>query len=261
MIDPLGVVRRGGDSRVAQLVLNRPAVRNALDDTLVAALTGAARLLSRDPDVRVVVLSGEGKAFCAGADLNWMERTASYGAGENGRDAAALAAMFRAFHDGGWPVVARVQGAALGGGTGLVAVADVAVAADNAIFGTTEVRLGLVPAVIGPYVVRKIGESRARDWFLTGRKVGAEEALASGLVHRVVPANGLDAAVDAVVADLLRGGPEALAVAKVMASSFGRRDLDTESAWAGETIAARRVSAEGQEGMRAFLERRRPRWE
>lgn len=251
---------RGGDPRVAEVVLDRPALRNAFDAALVWALTEAARAVSDDPAVRVVVLRGEGKSFCAGADLNWMKETVSYGPAENRRDAAALSAMFRAWNDCPHPVVGRVHGAALGGGTGLVAVCDVAVAASSCRFGTTEVRLGLVPAVIGPYVVRKIGESAARAWFLAGSAVDAAEALRAGLVHRVVAEESLDAAVDSVVAEILLGAPEAQAVAKKLASSFGRRPLDEESVAAVEEIAARRASPEGQEGMMAFLERRAPGW-
>jgi methylglutaconyl-CoA hydratase len=243
-----------------RVVLDRPALRNAFDDVLIGRLTETFETLAADDAVRVIVLAGEGKAFCAGADLSWMKRMVSYGPEENRRDAAALAAMFRRIDTCPKPVVARIQGAALGGGAGLVAVCDVAVAADDALLGTTEVRLGIVPAVISPFVVRKIGESHARRWFLTGERFSATEALRAGLVHAVVPEAALDAEVDRVVDALLLGGPEALAVSKDLARRMGRLPLDEALEEATGAIATRRASAEGQEGMRAFLERRSPSW-
>jgi methylglutaconyl-CoA hydratase len=245
---------------VARVVLDRPDLRNAFDDVLIARLTEAFEKLASDDAVRVVVLSGEGKAFCAGADLSWMKRMVSYGPEENRRDAAALAEMFRRIDACPKPVVGRVQGAALGGGAGLVAVCDVAVAAQDALLGTTEVRLGIVPAVISPFVVRKVGESHARRWFLTGERFSAGEALRAGLVHVVVPEPELDAEVDRVVDSLLLGGPEALAVSKELARRMGHLPLDEALEEATGVIAARRASDEGQEGMRAFLERRSPAW-
>jgi methylglutaconyl-CoA hydratase len=245
---------------VARVVLDRPDLRNAFDDVLIARLTEEFGALGVDRSVRAVVLSGEGKAFCAGADLSWMKRMVTYGEEENRRDAAALAAMFLAVDSCPKPVVGRIQGAALGGGAGLVAVCDVAIAAEGTLLGTTEVRLGIVPAVISPFVVRKIGESHARRWFLTGERFSATAALAAGLVHSVVPEADLDAAVDRVLDALLLGGPEALAVSKGLAQRMGRLPLDEALEDATRVIAARRASAEGQEGMRAFLERRAAAW-
>jgi methylglutaconyl-CoA hydratase len=245
---------------VAGVELARPEVRNAFDDVLIAEATDAFRALDDDAGVRVVVLSGRGKAFCAGADLNWMARMVSYGIEENRRDAAALAEMLRAIDECRKPVVARVHGAALGGGTGLAAACDVVVAAAGTLFGTTEVRLGIVPAVISPYVVRKLGESRAREWFLTGERWDADEARRAGLVHRVVPEADLDAAVATVVDAILAGGPEALAEAKRLARAAGELPLEAAIPMTVDSIAARRVSPEGQEGMRAFLEKRKPAW-
>jgi len=245
---------------VARVVLDRPDLRNAFDDVLIARLTEAFASLADDDSARAIVLAGEGRSFCAGADLSWMKRMVSYGPEENRRDAAALAEMFRCIDTCRKPVVARVQGAALGGGAGLVAVCDVAVAAEDALLGTTEVRLGIVPAVISPFVVRKIGESHARRWFLTGERFSAAEALGAGLVHAVVPEAALDAEVDRVVDALLLGGPEALAVSKDLARRMGRLPLDEALEEATGVISARRASAEGQEGMRAFLERRSPSW-
>ncbi len=245
---------------VVRVVLGRPEVRNAFDDVLIARLTEAFGELSADLSVRVVVLAGAGRAFCAGADLSWMKRMVSYGEEENRRDAAALAAMFRTIDACPKPVVGRIQGAALGGGAGLVAVCDVAVAAEGTLFGTTEVRLGIVPAVISPFVVRKIGESHARRWFLTGERFSAPEALRAGLVHVVVPEAELDAEVERTVDALLLGGPEALAVSKQLACRMRRLPLDEALGEAAGVIAVRRASPEGQEGMKAFLERRSPSW-
>jgi methylglutaconyl-CoA hydratase len=245
---------------VARVVLDRPEVRNAFDDVLVARLTETFAALGADPAVHVVVLEGEGRAFCAGADLSWMKRMVSYGPEENRRDAAALAAMFLSIDACPRPVVGRVHGAALGGGAGLVAVCDVAIAAEGTLLGTTEVRLGIVPGVISPFVVRKIGESHARRWFLTGERFTAAEALRAGLVHAVVPEAELDGEVERVVDALLLGGPEALAVSKDLARRMGHAPLAEALAEASGVIADRRASAEGQEGMRAFLERRSPAW-
>lgn len=245
---------------VVRVVLARPELRNAFDDGLIAEVTAAFEALASDPSARVVVLAGDGKAFCAGADLGWMKSMVTWSEEENRRDAEALGRMFLAIDSCPKPVVGRVHGAALGGGAGLVAVCDVAVCAEGTLLGTTEVRLGIVPAVISPFVVRKVGESHARRWFLTGDRFGAEEALRAGLVHAVVPAGALDAEVDRVVDALLLGGPEALAVSKGLAKSMGRVPLDVALAEAAGVIAARRVSAEGQEGMEAFLGKRPPAW-
>lgn len=245
---------------VVRVVLSRPDLRNAFDDALIAEVTATFEALSADAAVRAVVLTGEGKAFCAGADLGWMKRMVTWGEAENRRDAEALGRMFLAIDSCPKPVVGRVHGAALGGGTGLVAVCDVAVCAEGTLLGTTEVRLGIVPAVISPFVVRKIGESHARRWFLTGERFSTEEALRAGLVHVVVPEAELDAEVDRVVDALLLGGPEALSVSKGLAKRMGHVPPGEALAEAAGVIAARRVSAEGQEGMGAFLEKRPPAW-
>ncbi|MBP7678615.1 MAG: enoyl-CoA hydratase/isomerase family protein [Thermoanaerobaculia bacterium] len=245
---------------VVRVVLSRPELRNAFDDASIAEVTATFAALSSDASVRVVVLAGDGKAFCAGADLSWMKRMVTWGEEENRRDAEALGRMFLAIDSCPKPVVGRVHGAALGGGAGLVAVCDVAVCAEGTLLGTTEVRLGIVPAVISPFVVRKVGESHARRWFLTGERFGADEALRAGLVHVVVPEAELDAEVDRVVDALLLGGPEALAVSKGLAKRMGRVPTGEALAEAAGVIAARRVSPEGQEGMDAFLGKRPPSW-
>lgn len=254
------VVRRDGP--IATVTMNRPERHNAFDETLIAALTSAFVELGEDPSVRAVILAGAGPSFSAGADVGWMRRAAEYGEEENRADARRLAAMLKTIDECPKPVVARVQGAALGGGTGLVAVCDIVIASRRASFGTTEVRLGLAAAVISPFVLRAIGPRQARRLFLTGERIDAERALAIGLVHEVVEENALDARVDAVLDHLLAGGPEAQAASKeliriVLAMPQGG-SLLTEATVG--VIAARRASAEGKEGLRAFLEKREPSW-
>lgn len=261
MSDPKVLLEKSpADKRVARLVLNRPEVRNAWDGETVTLLQRAVRDLASDDSVRVVELSGEGPSFCAGADLEWMKRLASFTMEENRRDSAELAQLFKALDDLEKPVVARVQGAALGGGTGLAAVCDVVVAAEGAVFGTTEVRVGVIPAVIAPYVIRKIGESHARAWFLTGERVGAEEARRVGLVHHVVPEKELGRATKAVVDAILLGGPLAVAEAKRLVQTVHAMPPRDAQAWALQRMAERRGSHEGLEGLKAFLEKRPPGW-
>jgi methylglutaconyl-CoA hydratase len=245
---------------LARVFLARPAVRNAFDGATVHALRDAIAGVSARDDVRVIVLGGHGPVFSAGADLEWMRTVASFTGEENLADARSLAALFETIDLSPKPVVARVQGAALGGGAGLVAVADIAVAGAGAQFGFTEVRFGLVPAVISPYVLRRIGLAAARELFLTGERFGADKALAVGLVHRVVPDRDLDSAVDERVGELLQAAPGAVAAAKALVHDVaGRRPEDVRDVTASR-IAERRATAEGQEGLLAFLEKRKPRW-
>ncbi len=246
------------DGPVAHVVLDRPEVRNAFDGAMVRELRDAVAAASARDDIRVIVLAGRGSVFCAGADLEWMRTVAGFTREENLADARALFDLYETIDRSPKAVVAAVQGAALGGGAGLVAVADVAVAEEGARFGFTEVRLGLVPAVISPFVVRKIGASAARELFLTGERFSAERAAAIGLVHRVVKLDELDAATDERVGELLKAAPGAVAAAKVLLRGVEGRPLDAVRDLACETIAERRASPEGQEGLRAFLEKRGP---
>ncbi len=252
------LVERAGP--VVTVTLNRPEVHNAFDAELIARLKAVFDSLAADRGVRVVVLAGAGHSFCAGADLAWMERGASLSEEENRRDAVALAAMLRSVAECPQPVVARVHGSALGGGAGLVAAADIAVGAETARFGFSEVRLGLAPATVAPYVVSKIGPARALALFLTAERFDAARALALGLVHRVTPETELNAAVEEVVRQLLDGGPEAHRACKELV----RRVAETEGAetdrYTSELIARLRSSEEGREGVRGFLEKRRPAW-
>lgn len=254
----LDVVNEQG---TATVWLNRPDVHNAFDEHVIAELTSTLRALDADAAVRVVVLAGRGKSFCAGGDLGWMRRMAGYGREENLRDAGALAEMLRTLNTLSKPTLARVHGAALAGGTGLVAACDIAVATPNASFGTTEVRLGLVPATIGPYVVRAIGPRAAQRYFLTGERFGAAEALRLGLVHEVVEADALDARLGELVEALRAGGPHALAAAKRLLAGVVDRPID-EALIAGTSaaIADARGGEEAREGIAAFFDKRHPAW-
>jgi methylglutaconyl-CoA hydratase len=251
------------DGAVERLTLNRPDVRNAFNEHVIAELTawaeatGAAAL---DRSVRVAVIAGAGKSFCAGADVNWMAKTVDYSEEENVRDAAAMSRMFAAIDALPLPVIGRVHGAALGGGAGLAAVCDIVVADEQALFGFTETKLGILPAVISPFALAKIGRSAARELFLTGARFPASRAREIGLVHRVVPAAELDTAVDAYITELLSSGPEAVAAAKALIPEIWPRTVEEAAPLTAAAIAARRVSKEGQEGLRAFLAKRSPPW-
>jgi len=248
------------DGVVARVWLNRPEVRNALDGGTVAELRSLLFELGSDDTVRVIVLGGRGKAFCAGADLNWMKAMAAFTRDDNLREAQSLADLFFTLYDSPKPVVARVHGAALGGGSGLVAACDIAVAADDTVFGFTEVRLGLIPSVISPYVFPRIGESAARELFLTGERIDARVAREIGLVRAAVPAAELDAAVEERVARLLEAGPRAISEVKELIEEIAFRRVEDVQRYTVERIAELRASPEGQEGMRAFLEKRKPEW-
>lgn len=246
---------------VATVWLNRPEIHNAFDDALIAALTAMLRGLEADAGVRVVVLAGKGKSFSAGADLNWMKRMAGYSEAENLRDAAALATLMRTLNDFAKPTVAAVHGAALAGGVGLVACCDIALAADSALFGISEVRLGIIPAVISPYVVAAIGARAARRYFLTAERFSAAEALRLGLVHAVYKAADLDTALRQTLDHLLDAAPRAQAATKRLIRRVAHGAVDdamVQDTVAG--IAKARASAEGREGLAAFLEKRKPVW-
>jgi methylglutaconyl-CoA hydratase len=240
-------------------MLNRPAVRNAFNEQLIGALTGWAQA-PPPAGVRAAVLTGAGPVFCAGADLAWMSATIGYAHEENVRDAARMAAMFRALDSYPLPLVGRIQGAALGGGAGLAAVCDIVVAAEDAVFGFTEAKLGILPAVIAPFALAKIGVSAARELFLTAARFPAARARELGLVHALAPADSLDAAVAACVKELTTSAPEAVQGAKRLIRDVAGRASAEVEALTTEAIARHRTSAEGQAGMRAFLEKRRAPW-
>jgi methylglutaconyl-CoA hydratase len=249
------------DGRRATVTLDRPAVRNAFDDATIAALAEAFERLGRDDGLRSIVLAATGPAFCAGADLRWMRRMADYSYEENVADAQALAAMLRTLHACPVPTIARIQGDVFAGGVGLVAACDVAVSADTARFCLSEVRIGLIPATIGPYVLRALGPRASHRYFLTGEAFGADEARRLGLVHESVPADALDATVDRVVSALDRAAPCAARAAKAFVRRVAHRPLD--DALMDETaheIARLRTGEEGREGLRAFLGKATPAW-
>ena len=257
---PMDTIRVERAGRVARIVLNRPEIRNAFDDAMIRELRQTLAELGNDTSLRLLVLTGEGKAFCAGADLHWMRRMLDYSYEENYADALELSRLLRDLYDFPRPVVGRVNGAAIGGGTGLVAACDIAVAAEDAVFSFSEVKIGLVPACIAPYVLKRVGERHVREYFMTGERLTAPKALACGLVNHVVPAAGLDAAVEQVVQSIVSSGPEALSACKRVVRAVGEMGLDEAGPFTAEVIARMRVGAEGQEGMRAFLEHRKPRW-
>jgi methylglutaconyl-CoA hydratase len=246
---------------VARVTLDRPDIRNAFDDALIAALTKALRELDADGSVRAVVLAGSGAAFCAGADLNWMKRMANYGYEQNLADARALAEMLRTLDRMAKPTVARVHGPAFAGGVGLVAACDIAIGVPEAKFCLSEAKLGLSPATISPYVVRAMGERMARRYFLTAEVFDGTEAARIGLLSGVVPQEKLDAEVDGILRHLTQGGPQALAKIKdlIRAVSAGAVD-DAMIADTARRIAEIRVSPEGREGIASFLEKRKASW-
>jgi len=247
--------------RVATITLNRPQVRNAFDEGAIADLALAFDEAGQDAEVRAIVLAAHGPAFCAGADLNWMKKTAAYTATENEADAMRLADMLRTIYYSPKPVVAKVQGDCYGGGVGLVAACDIAVAAEGVHFALSEVRLGLIPAAISPYVVKAIGDRAARRYFLTAERFDAQEARRLGLVHEVAAAEALDAGVDAIVGLLTANGPNAVREAKRLVRDIDGLPIDDVLlADTAGRIAAVRASPEGREGVAAFLEKRKPSW-
>lgn len=246
----------------ADVVLNRPDIHNAFDDALIVDLTAAFEQLGSDKNVRAVVLSGGGKSFSAGGDLNWMRQFANYSFDENMADARKLARLMQALDEMPKPTIARVQGAAYGGGVGLVSCCDIAVAVPTAVFCLSEVKLGLIPAVISPYVVAAIGDRAARRYFLTAESFDAAQAFRLGLIHELAEdERQMDEIIAKLVGALLANGPEAVAASKDLIRAVARRpidgDLRDETA---RRIAERRASPEGKEGLSAFLEKRKPTW-
>ncbi len=257
---PYRYLRRTDEEPVAKVTLARPDSHNALNAALIGELTRCFEELAENDGVRVVVLAGEGRSFCAGADIGYMRQTAGFSYEENLEDARRLAMMYWTIDECPKPVVAKVQGTAMGGGAGLVAVADVAVADSEAHFAFSEVRLGIVPATISPFVVRKIGVSHARSLFVTGERFGAERAREIGLAHKVVPQGTLDAAVDEKVGELLQGGPVAQSTIKALLRRLETTEPMEAPGLTARVISELRTGEEGQEGLAAFLDKREPRW-
>ncbi|MEE4376396.1 MAG: enoyl-CoA hydratase/isomerase family protein [Candidatus Competibacteraceae bacterium] len=245
---------------IATVRLNRPALHNAFDDALIETLTVELQRLEADSTVRVVVLAANGRSFSAGADLNWMRRMADYSYDQNLADARQLATLLRTLNNLSKPTVAKIQGPALGGGVGLVACCDMAVAAETATFALSEVRLGLIPAVISPYVIQAIGERQARRYFLTAERFAAEEALRIGLVHQIVAVEQLDSTIDQLCQTLLANSPAAQTAAKALIDAVGRGLDEATINDTAHRIAQIRASREGREGVAAFLEKRPAAW-
>jgi methylglutaconyl-CoA hydratase len=247
---------------VAEVWLNRPEVRNAFNDSVIAELTAVFASLGADPQLRVIVLGGHGKAFCAGADLAWMREMADYSWEENRADAEKLAAMLWTIYSCPLPVVGRIQGDCYAGGVGLAAVCDMLVAADTVHFCLSEAKLGLLPGTVGPYVVRALGEQAARRYFVTAERFSAARARELGFVHEVVAADALDAKVAEVVAALTANGPAAVKACKQLVKDLADRPIDAAlRADTARRIADIRASAEGKEGVQSFLNKRAPHWQ
>jgi methylglutaconyl-CoA hydratase len=246
---------------VATVTLNRPERHNAFDDYLIAQLIETLQQAAADPGIRVLVLAAKGKSFSAGADLGWMQRMAEASRADNLQDALQLSALMEALDRFQAPTVAKVQGTAMGGGVGLIACCDIALVADSATFALSEVKLGLAPAVISPYVIAKVGASQARRYFVTAERFSARQALAIGLVHEVVASSELDSALAAMLTTLLANAPQAMRAAKALVgTAAASRDAGELRAITAGVIADLRASEEGREGLRAFLEKSPPAW-
>lgn len=250
------------DSRgVAQVTLNNPDKHNAFDDQMIIELTNAFNALAANANVRIMLLKSEGKSFSAGADLEWMKRMASYSYQQNLNDAHALAAMLKALHQMPIPTIARVQGAAFGGAVGLISCCDIAVASSKASFALSEVKIGLVPSTISPYVIAAIGERHAKRYFMTAERFDANTALQISLVHEAVEEQFLDDKVEQLITAILSNGPEAVVAAKQLVFAVSGKAIDSSLIeHTCEVIAGIRVSAQGQEGLSAFLDKRKPHW-
>ena len=248
------------EDNVFRITMDRPRVHNAFNATMIGELTEAFLLAKSDEAVRVVILTGAGESFCAGADLNWMREIIRYSYEQNLAESLQVAELMKLIYELPKPTLARVNGAVIGGGTGLLSACDIAVASDRARFGLSEIKIGLVPAAIGPYVIRRIGESAAHELFLTGERFGARRALEVGLINTIVAPEALDDRVGEYVRLLLGSAPEAMAKCKELLQKVPAMNLEEAKGFTAEMIARLRVSPEGQEGMASFLEKRKPSW-
>lgn len=246
--------------QVLWVTFNRPEVHNAFNVEMIEEMTEVVHRVKEDGAVRIVVLTGSGKSFCAGADLNWLREIVHYSFKQNLEESRALADVLHQLYALPKPTIAMVNGAAIGGGTGFLSACDIAVAAEEAVFGLSEVKIGLVPAAISPYVLRKIGESKAREYFLTGKRISAKKAYEIGLVNEVVSLEKLNESVDRLIENLLTSGPEAMAGCKELIMRTSNARIEDVKEFTANMIAGLRVSKEGQEGMASFLEKRKPNW-
>ena len=246
---------------VATISLNRPDIRNAFNEVMISELIACFESLQQSDDVRIVVLRGNGKAFCAGADLNWMRDVANYSYDENYHESLQLSKCFHAIYSSPKPTIAVVHGAAIGGANGLLAACDMAYCDNETVFSLSEVKIGIVPACISPYVIKRVGEYGARELMLTGRRINGPEAREFGLVNKSLPAAELDAYVNGVIELLMSSGPKAIAQCKVLIDKVTNQiTLDDALTYTARMIAEIRASEEGQEGMAAFLGKRKPKW-
>ncbi len=245
---------------IAQVIFNRPEIHNAFNSTVISEMSQVFYQIAKEDTLRAVVLTGAGKSFCAGADLNWMKSVKEQGYETNLNESNSLADLFYQIYTCKLPVIGRINGAAIGGGTGFVALCDIAIAAKSAVFSFSEVKIGLVPACIGPYVIKKMGEGRARELFITGERMTAERALQVGLVNKVVDDAMLDSSVKELLDAILSSGPNAVAMAKKLINEVPEMSSEEFRPYTAEMIARLRVSEEGQEGMDAFLNKRKPKW-
>ena len=249
------------DGPVARIILNRPEIHNAFNEIMLSELIQVFKDVQRQKgEIRVVILTGNGKSFCAGADLHWMKKMIHYSYEENIEDSNRLSECLYQLYTLPQPTIARVHGAAIGGGMGLVAACDIAVVQEDVMFSLSEVKVGLVPACISPYVIKRAGESKCREFFLSGERINAQRALSAGLVNEVVPQGELDSAVDRWRDQFLKNGPEALAVCKELLEKVPGMDLDKAKAYTADVIAKLRISEEGQEGIKSFLKKDKPKW-
>jgi len=246
--------------KIGRITFSRPEVHNAFNSKMIEELYDLFERIKRDKGLRVVVMTGEGKSFCAGADLNWMRAVKNYSYEKNFSESLQLAEVFSMIYCCPKPVIGRINGAAIGGGTGFVAVCDIAIASTAAVFSFSEVKIGVVPACISPYVVKRVGEGRAREFFLTGERLTAEQACLAGLVNKVAEPDQLDNAVDEMIQQVLSSGPDALTCCKDLLATIAEQNLQEAKVHTAKVIANLRKSDEGQEGMDAFLNKRKPDW-
>jgi len=248
------------ENKILRVFLNRPDVHNAFNDVMISELQSVYDDAAKDDGIRVVVLTGRGKSFCAGADLHWMKGQIEYSFDENLEDALKLAELMYSIYHFPKPTIGRINGSTIGGGTGLTAVNDIVIASLDARFSLSEVKIGLVPACISPYVLKRMGEKNCREYFITGERLTAEKAKGTGLVNQVTEFENLDKVVDSYVQKILTSGPNAISVSKELVEKVPAMSIDDAKAYTAEVIAKLRVSEEGQEGMNAFFEKRKPAW-
>ena len=257
---PYKTIEYARAGNIARIIFNRPEVHNAFNSLMISELDDVVEKVRKETSIRIVVLSGHGKSFCAGADIQWLRDIVNYSFEQNLEESLQLAEVLYKIYVLPKPTIAMVNGTAIGGGTGFLSVCDMSVASEEAKFGLSEVKIGLVPAAIAPYVIRRIGESHAREYFLTGERISAKKALEIGLVNRVVPLEKLEKTVEELIPLLLTSGPEAIASCKELIRNVPNMSFEEVKKYTARMIANLRVSEEGQEGMSAFLEKRKPEW-